>query len=382
VAAGSDKDQQTEKATPKRLDKAKQDGDVLQSRELGTALMMCAATGWLSVAGPWFVMACQEAVRIGLDLPVQASRNGDFMQAAALQLKMIGGPLASLFALMCLTAIAGPFLLGSLGFRSKGFAFKAEKIDPIKGIARIFGIRGLIELGKAMLKVILLCALGYWVITAALADIFRLGSSDIETANAIMGGLVVQTFIALSLGVVIIGGIDVPIQMIQRNNRLKMTRQQVKEEMRESDGAPEIKQAQRQRQYDILTGSARKGVESASVILTNPTHFAVALRYDPAHDNAPIVVAKGRGAVAAAIRSMASEHDIILLEYPELARAIYFTAKVGQSVAEDLYLAVATVLAFVFNLDRERGSYLSKPLIYVPDQFRYDEFGRRSHLSA
>ena len=156
-----------------------------------------------------------------------------------------------------------------------------------------------------------------------------------------------------------------------------MTRQEIKEEMRQTEGAPELKQAIRQKQQSLLTGSARKAVTEANVILTNPTHFAVALRYDPKKDFAPMVVARGRGETALAIRSLAAENNVPILEYPQLARAIYFTARAGQTIAEDLYVAVATILAFVFNIDRARAEGISPPLVEVPSEKHFDENGVR-----
>ena len=156
-----------------------------------------------------------------------------------------------------------------------------------------------------------------------------------------------------------------------------MSKQEVKQEMRESDGAPELKQAQRQRQHEILSGSARKAVSEATVVLTNPTHFSVALRYRPGQDAAPVVVARGRGDVALSIRELARSAHVPIHEYPALTRAIYFTARAGRTIPEELFVAVATVLAFVFQLERAAAEGLVPPVVDVPVSHRFDPEGRR-----
>jgi flagellar biosynthesis protein FlhB len=181
----------------------------------------------------------------------------------------------------------------------------------------------------------------------------------------------------LALGLTAIASIDVPVQIIRRNARLRMTKQEVKEEMRQSDGAPEMKQARRQRQHDILMGSARKAVSEATVILTNPTHFAVALRYRPGIDAAPVVAARGRGDVALAIRALAKDQGVPMLEYPQLARAIYFTSRSGNAIAEDLFIAVAAILAFVFNIEQALAEGVSQPDILVPKAKHFDTDGKK-----
>jgi flagellar biosynthesis protein FlhB len=168
------------------------------------------------------------------------------------------------------------------------------------------------------------------------------------------------------------------VQIVRRNARLRMSKQQVKEEARQNDGAPELKQMQRQRAHEISSGSARKAVSEATVILTNPTHFAVALRYRPGMDAAPVVAARGRGEVALAIRALAKEQGVPTLEYPQLTRALYFTSRAGHTISEDLYIAVATILAFVFNLERAVAEGVEQPSVLVPQGKCYDEHGKRA----
>ncbi|MDO9489676.1 MAG: EscU/YscU/HrcU family type III secretion system export apparatus switch protein, partial [Sphingomonadaceae bacterium] len=267
-------------------------------------------------------------------------------------------------------------LIGSLGFRAGAFAPKASKINPMSGLKRIFGAQGLTELIKSLAKVGLLGGVGYYLLNDQLARLLSLSSTDPRPAIGAFGDAFTLAVILMAMALAAIALIDVPSQWMQRTGRLRMSKQQVKDEHKQTEGSPELKGMIRRRQYEVLRGSARSAVQEATVVLTNPTHFAVALRYRPGEDSAPIVVARGRGATAAAIRELATSSAVPILSYPQLARAIYFTARTGQVVREDLYLAVATVLAFVFNLDAMLAQGGRQPDVDVPTQARFDESGR------
>ena len=377
MAEGPDKDQKTEQPTAKKRADSMREGDVLMSRELATALMMLAAAGWIVAAGGWFVQSAGDLVRRGLTLT--AADVADFAPGEAL---MRNGaeillPLASLFALALGAAVAGPAMLGSMGWRGKALHFKGNRINPLSGLKRMFGMQGATELGKAIAKVILLGSIGYWLVVRSLPAIMSMAGADLIAAIGLAGKAIGHAMLALAGGLVVIALIDVPVQWFQRNKRLMMSKQEVKDEMRQSDGAPELKQAQRQRAHEILSGSARKAVSDATVVLTNPTHFSVALRYRPGTDAAPVVVARGRGDVALSIRELARAADVPLLEYPQLTRAIYFTARAGRAIPEELFVAVATVLAFVFQLERAVADGIAQPAVDVPPSHRFDPEGRR-----
>ena len=377
MAEGSDKDQKTEQPTAKKLSDSAREGDVLMSRELATALMMLAAAGWMVAAGGWFVQSAGDLVRRGLTLT--SADVADFAPGEAL---MRNGaeillPLASLFALALGAAVAGPAMLGSIGWRGKALHFKGNRMNPMSGLKRMFGMQGLTELGKALAKVLLLGSIGYWLVLSSLPAIMTMASTDLIGAIGLAGKEIGHAMLVLAGGLVVIALIDVPVQWFTRNQRLMMSKQEVKDEMRQSDGAPELKQAQRQRAHEILSGSARKAVSDATVVLTNPTHFSVALRYRPGIDTAPVVVARGRGDVALSIRELARTANVPLLEYPALTRAIYFTARAGRVIPEELFVAVATVLAFVFQLERAAAEGTAPPAVDVPPSHRFDPDGRR-----
>ena len=274
-----------------------------------------------------------------------------------------------------LAAVAGVAMLGSFGFRTRALAPKPGRMNPLAGVRRMFGAHGLVELGKALAKTLVLGALGLWVVAGDLPAMVALDGDDIA-AGGKAGAIMVRAVLWLALGLLLIGAVDVPIQLVERTRRLRMTRQQVKEELRQSEGSPELKRHIRQRQAAAASGSVRKALDEASVVLTNPTHFAVALRYLPGRDTAPVVVARGRDELAPIIRALAAERGVPTLEYPQLARAIYYTSRVGRPIAEDLYVAVATILGFVFNMERAMANGVAMPSIDVPPAKRFDENGR------
>jgi flagellar biosynthesis protein FlhB len=371
-----DKDQKTEAPTDKRRRDAAEKGDVLQSKELGVALVVLAGAVWIALAGPMMVGALEEMLAEGLTFDAADIRDFDPAAAALRLIGIVVLPLFGLFALTLAAAIGTPAALGSLGFRAKAFGFKGSKLNPLSGLKRIFGMQGLIELGKSIAKVALLGAVGAWILIGETRALIGLAARDVVPALQQAGNMFVLAVIAMALALAVIAMIDVPAQLFQRTQRLRMTRQEVKDEHKQTEGSPELKAAVRRRQHEVLRGSARAAVAEATVVLTNPTHFAVALRYRPGEDAAPIVVARGRGATAEAIRALAGESGVPILSYPQLARAIYFTARTGQVIREDLYMAVATVLAFVFNLDAAVAAGGAQPRVDVPEGARFDASGR------
>jgi flagellar biosynthetic protein FlhB len=367
--------ERTEAPTPKRLSKARDDGDLLKSREFASALGVLVGCGWLAMLGPSMLAALKEVMAAGFSFGRADVEQFEPFRPLAEAGWKLAPSLAMLFAVAVLGAIASQAGLGALGFNAKLLAPKANRLNPASGLKRIFGSNGWIELGKSLLKVVLLGSIGFWMLWQAAHPTMGLASTDLNRAVGSLGDTFMALLFAMSAGLVLIAGIDVPIQIIQRMNRLKMSKQEVRDEHKESEGSPDAKAAIKAKQREILKRSYRKSVAEAHVVLTNPTHFAVALRYDRGRDQVPVVVAKGRGATALAIRELAGEMQVPCLEYPQLARAVYYTSKEGQEVRDDLYLALATVLAFVFGLNAQAGG--SQPPISVPTTARFDENGRK-----
>jgi flagellar biosynthetic protein FlhB len=375
MAEKPDRDQQTEAPTQKRRKDAAADGDVLVSRELASAMVMLAGIGWLAIAGNWLFIETSAMLRDGLSLGPESIGSLNPQTEIAQLIQPILMPLGSLLGVTLLAAIAGPALLGSLGWRSKAFGFKANRLSPAAGFKRMFGLQGLIELTKSIAKAIALGTIGWWVISDNLDRYQRLALTDTAAAASLLGSSLLTLLLAMLVGLALIALLDVPVQMLQRTRRLRMSREQIKEEMRQSEGSPELKAAQRARQQAILGQSARKAMNEANLLLNNPAHFSVALRYVPGKDFAPVVVARGRDEVALAMRELATSSDVPMLDYPKLTRAIYFTTRVGQTIPEDLYQAVAAILAFVFKLDQDIAKQMAPPEVEVPISKHFDAQG-------
>jgi flagellar biosynthetic protein FlhB len=371
-----DRDQKTEAATPKRRREAAEKGDLLQSRELATALVMAAGALWLVVAGPAAVGSIETMLIDGLTFNASDLRDFRPGDTAFRLIAAVALPIALLFAMTLVAAIASSAMLGSLGFRPQAFAPRADRLNPLAGMRRMFGVHGLIELAKSLAKVALLGGVCLWIVTTSFSRISGLSSADPRTAAEAFGSSFVLVVAILTAALGAIAMVDVPSQLLQRLSRLRMSKQEVKDEAKETEGSPELKAAVRRRQHEVLRASARSAIAEATVVLANPTHFAVALRYRPGIDAVPVVMARGRGATALAIRALATEKQVPVLTYPQLARAVYFTTRTGHPIREDLYVAVATVLAFVFNLDAVLANGGAQPDIEVPAGARFDSDGK------
>ena len=364
----------TEAPTAKRRKDAIERGDVLKSREFATALIVLAGCGWIAMLGPQMVKACEglmtASFRFGRADIEDWSPMRPLIQAGLGFAPTVGG----LFLIAMIAAVLSQAGLGSFRFNGSLLQPKFSRINPASGLKRIFGPTGWIELGKSLLKVALLGSIGAWLMWKTAQPTLGLTtSSDVAGVVGNLGGTFVWILFTMAGGLVLIAGVDLPIQIIRLLGKLKMSKQEVRDENKETEGSPEAKQHLRQRQREMSRRSVRKAVATADVILTNPTHFSVALRYDRVNDNAPVVVAKGRGTTALAIRDVAGDEKIPILEYPMLARAVYYTSREGQEIRDDLYPAVATVLAFVFGLNQRAGTV--PPAIDVPTTARFDENG-------
>lgn len=372
--------EKTEAPTAKRKKKAREDGDLLKSKDFASALVILVGCAWIATLGPSLLAACKgvmaESFRFGHADVEDFEPWRPLLQAGW----RLGPSLGALFALSILATVAGQAGLGAFSWNPQLFAPKASRINPASGLGRIFGANGWIELGKSLLKVVLLGAIGCWLLWRTAHPALGLVSSNLSAALGTVGDRFVTLLFVMAGGLLLIAGVDLPIQIIRHLNRLKMTKQEIRDEHKETEGSPEAKAHQRARQREIVKGGMRKAVKSAHVVLTNPTHFAVALRYERGKDNVPVVVAKGRGATALAIRELAAENQLPVLEYPALARAVYYTSRENQEIRDDLYVAIATVLAFVFGVNARAGG--RQPPVTVPPSALFDENGRKQAPAA
>lgn len=360
--------------TEKRKRDAAKQGDVLRSRELATAAAMLAGVGWLKFAGPWMLGSLWRGLQAGLGFTA-----ADIAQFSPQRL-MLGALAAVLPPLVLLGgAVALASLVSQLGFGEGrwlpgNLAPKPSRLNPLSGLKRMFGLQGLIELGKGMAKSALLAALAYSWAKSHLVDLLGLARAPLGQQVAAGWDAITSLLLGLTSGLVIIALIDFPIQFVRRFLRLRMSHQEMREESKESEGAPEKKAAIRQRQRQLAMGGLQRSMREAQFVITNPTHFSVALTYDPAKAGAPIVLAKGRGERALAMRELARELEVPTLEYPALARSVYFTTRENQVIREELYAAVAGVLGFVLAL--KRGEPRPLPAVDVPLALRFDPEGR------
>lgn len=360
--------------TAKRKREAARKGDVLRSRELATAATILFGGAWLAFAGPWLLRDLGGVLREALTF--DRADIADFHPERLL----LAGLLTTLPPALTL---AGPILalalVSQLGFGQgrwvpENLAFKGSRINPLSGLKRMFGLTGLIEMGKGLLKVGLLGAIAYAWGSRWFETIVGLGAGNLSQQLTAAWGAVTSLVFALAAGLVVIALVDVPIQWVRRDQRLKMSHQDIRDEQKEAEGSPEARAHRRQRQREIAAGGVAHAMRQAQFVLTNPTHFAVAMVYDPDKAGAPIVLAKGRGDKAQAMKDLAREYEVPMLEHPQLARSVYFTTRENQTIREELYGAVAAVLAFVLSL--KRGEQRALPIIEVPVELRFDADGR------
>lgn len=354
--------ERTEQPTPKRLQKAREQGQVPRSRELNTmTVTVVGALGFLLFGG-WMHARLAALVTEGL-VPAGAAslEDGELFEILARGVTESLLLLAPLFAVLIVAAIAGPASLGGVTFSAEGAMPKLSRLSPLKGLGRIFSAQGAMELVKTLLKFTVLTSAAAALLWWLTDDLLALGRGDALAGISGAGDMVGRAFLILACCLVLIAAIDVPFQLWSHVKRLRMTRQEIKEELKESEGNPEMRARVRRMQQEVSRRRMMADVPLADVVITNPTHYAVALRYTDRPDRAPRVVAKGRGHVAARIRELADQHGVPVCSAPPLARAIYFHTDVGGDIPTALYLAVARVLVWVMQLKTARSTGAAAP---------------------
>lgn len=358
----------------KRLAEAAKKGDVLRSLDTGSAAVILIGGAWLMFAGPHLMAGLSGIAREALLFDADAVRRFDvgnrFLKALFFAIPAILSLAVPVIVVTLITQLG----LGRGRWVGGNIAFKGSRINPLSGLKRMFGTKGLIEMGKGLLKIAVLGGISYVWLRGSAADLAGLGRGNLSGQLASAWNSITSLIFALGAGLVIIAAVDFPLQWLQQQKRLKMSFQDMRDEHKESEGAPEMKAARRQRQLDIAMGSVSSAMREAQFVITNPTHFAIALSYDPAKASAPIVLAKGKGDKALAMKELARDFEVPTLEIPQLARSLYFTTRERQVICEDLYSAVAWVLAHVMSL--KRGENPPMPAIEIPTALRFDADGR------
>ena len=372
-------EEKTEEPTSRRLQKAREEGQVARSQELPAAAVTIAALAMILITGNMLISKLAEAFSSGFNFDRKLVHSSNLLPAIfAHELLDSFLLIAPLLLLTAAVAIASSGATGGFLFEMGSVAPKFSKINPLNGLKRMFGVKAAVELGKALLKFTLVSCAVAWVLIDNVGTLNKISRMALEPGLSVAGELLTRSSLIMACALAVIAMIDVPFQRWQFNKQMRMTKQEVKDEMKDMEGRPEIKAQIRRRQREMSNARMMDGVKNADVVITNPEHFAVALAYDPNGDSAPILLAKGADAVAARIREEAQKHGVEIFQAAPLARALYFTTEVNHQVPEDLYYAVAQVIAYVFNLAsiRPGGAPVQRPQTTVPPNMQFDADGR------
>ncbi|MFL2535883.1 MAG: flagellar biosynthesis protein FlhB [Candidatus Azotimanducaceae bacterium] len=367
--------EKTEEPTERRIEESRKKGQVARSKELNTLLSLMAAAIGMVFLGQYLIADLFDLMTQGLAFePIRLTSSDQMFEVIREQMSMGLAAILPVLGLLVFAAFLGPVAMGGAVFSVESLAPKLEKLSPIKGLGRMFGIQSLMELIKALCKFLLVATAAIIIIYYSMQDLIGLGFMTVVSATANAGSLLLWSFIGFSAVLILVAAIDVPFQLWNHKKQLKMTLQEVKDEMKESEGRPEVKSQIRRMQRQLSESRMMDAVPTADVVITNPTHYAVALKYDQDGNGAPKVVAKGQDFMAKRIREVAAEHDIPLFEAPPLARALHGMVDIGHEIPADLYKAVAQVLAYVFQLKTLDALTQSKPAppryFDVPERYR------------
>ncbi|WP_434572644.1 flagellar biosynthesis protein FlhB [Pseudomonas sp. R3-56] len=357
--SGQDK---TEDPTEKRTRESREKGEIARSKELNTLAIMLAGAGGLLIYGGGLALELLEIMRLNFSLP----REVLLTPGAMTQYLLHSGKIALLaiqpvLIFLLLAAFIGPISLGGWLFAAGSLAPKFSRMNPAAGIKRMFSTTALVELLKAFGKFLLVLSVALVVLEGDIDDLLRIAHQPLEQAIIHSVQLVGWSTLWMSCGLILIAAIDVPIQLYQSKQKLMMTKQEVRDEHKDAEGKPEVKQRIRQLQREVSQRRMMAAIPDADVVITNPTHYAVALKYDPEKGNAPVLLAKGSDFLALKIREIAVANEVMLLESPALARSIYYSTELDQEIPGGLYLAVAQVLAYVYQIRQHRAGKGKRP---------------------
>ena len=376
----SDEQERTEQPTARRLSKAREDGQVARSTELPAAAIVIGSLLILLLLGGWMVNHLSAVFAHGFVFDRKTLDRPQLLPT------VFGGQLGEAFTLILpillftlVAAIAASGMTGGYLFSLKAAAPKASKLNPVAGLKRMFGTHALVELSKALLKFTLVITVLWLSVASHMDTLINLGRMGLEPAMQAAGSMIAQSALWIALSLAAIALIDVPYQKHAFNKRMRMTKQEIKDEFKDMEGRPEVKAQIRRRQREMANQRMIQRIQDADVVITNPEHFAVALEYDPSGDGAPVLVAKGTDHMAARIREEAGLHGVHIFEAPPLARALYFTTDLEKQVPEELYHAVAQVIAYVFSLEAKTPgqSGRAKPRVQLPASMLFDAAGQR-----
>ncbi|MGA8134302.1 MULTISPECIES: flagellar biosynthesis protein FlhB [Pseudomonas] len=357
--SGQDK---TEDPTDKKKKDAREKGEVARSKELNTFAVMMAGAGALLVFGGALAQDLAELMRMNFTLSREVVLDQRYMGIFLLRSgEMAIWAVQPILLTALAAALIGPIALGGWLFSPGTLAPKFSRMNPFPGIKRMFSAKSVMELLKAVGKFTIILFVGLSVLSSDIDDLVRIAHEPLESAVIHSLQLVGWSTLWMSLGLLIIAAVDVPVQLYTAHQRLLMTKQEIRDEHKDQEGRPEVKQRIRQLQREMSQRRMMAAIPEADVVITNPTHYAVALKYDAEKGGAPVLLAKGSDFLALKIREIAVEHDVLLLESPALARSIYYSTELDQEIPAGLYLAVAQVLAYVFQIRQYRAGKGKRP---------------------
>jgi flagellar biosynthesis protein FlhB len=345
--------ERTEPASQRRLDQAREEGHVPQSRELSTFLLLMVGGMVMWMTSDWLKSRMVRVMQDGLTFGHAQAFNQGAMQDALLRLS--GNALVSMapfLVAIVIAALASPVMMGGFVFSTQALGVNMSRLNPMSGIGRVFSWQGVAELVKGVLKSSLVGYVGFWVLWSRREEILGLMSTSLDSGLVLFSHMVLVCSLLVIASLALVAGIDVPFQLWQYHDRMKMTKEDLKQELKEQEGDPQIKARIRARQREMAKRRMMEAVPKADVVVTNPTHFAVAIKYEAGKMGAPTVVAKGADLVAQAIRALAVENHVPLLEAPPLARALFRHTEIGDQIPAALYTAVAEVMAYVYRLNQ------------------------------
>ncbi len=374
MAEGKSKDSQekTEEPTPKKKKDAKDKGQVPRSKELNTTIVLLVASISLFAMGETIGVGVTDIMRNNLSLDRELIFGSNKKLIAA-----VGATLSDMFMLLfpyllilLVAVLLTPGLIGGWSFSAKAMAPKMSKLSFFKGMKRMFGVKGLMELVKSVAKVALIGSVAFFFIWTHFSELMSLGTLNPGKAVVTAITLLAWLFIFLSAATLVIAAIDIPFQIVQHLKEIKMSKQEVKDESKQTEGNPEVKGRIRRLQQEMSNNRMMEEIPKADVVVTNPTHFSVALKYDDKGSGAPVVIALGVDLIALRIRKIATENEVTIFEAPPLARALYYNSELNMEIPFDLYHAVAQVLAYVYQL-RTNGDDVERPnSIEIPDEYQ------------
>ena len=368
--------EKSEEPTPKRLEKAREDGQTVRSKELNTTAVLLAGGSGLLIFGPAIARQLSNVMAHNFVLARQEINDAALVSHLYESIVSAAIVLIPFFLLLLAVTLLSPSMLGGWNLTFKAISPKASRMNPMSGLGRMFGSKAPMELFKALAKVLVVASVAILVQLANSSSLLSIHGQAVLPAMGHAVQLMAWSFLVIAASMLVITAIDIPFQIQSHTQKLRMTLQQVKDELKETDGRPEVKQKIRQLQQQLASNRMLEDVPQADVVITNPDHYAVALRYDQAREGAPRLLAKGGDHMAARIKQIAGENDVPVVSSPALARAIFFNTHIGDEIPAGLYIAVAQVLAYIYQLRQWARGQGGKPRLSrnleIPHELRRD----------